>query len=208
MNPVLRYDDGGWAERVGNHVALDLVNTVSWRLDPSRTVDRLPDASALVRWAGFVEVLDEQQVERLSEEAARDTEVADRVASDVRRTREQLYAVLHPLATGRAPDTGDVERLHKGLLSVLRRAELTSVMPAVWSSRLESLADLPVGLGLRAWSLLQQEARDRLRQCQDASCGWLFLDRSRNGSRVWCSSADCGNRTRARRHYRRRAGAT
>ena len=207
MASVLRYDDGGWAERVGNHVALDLVNTVSWRLDPARTVDRLPDAAAVVRWAGFVGVLDEQQVEALSREAARDGRAADRVAADVRRARDRLYVVLHPLATDGRPDAADVEVLQRWVLSVLRRAGLTSVMPAAWATPLDSLDDLPVELGLHAWSLLQHEDHQRLRQCRDAACGWLFLDRSRNGSRVWCSSADCGNRTRARRHYRRHAGA-
>ena len=36
----------------------------------------------------------------------------------------------------------------------------------------------------------------------------LFLDRTKNHSRIWCSSADCGNRSRARRHYRRTTGTT
>jgi len=35
-------------------------------------------------------------------------------------------------------------------------------------------------------------------------CGWLFLDETRNRSRRWCSMKDCGNRAKARRHYRRR----
>jgi predicted RNA-binding Zn ribbon-like protein len=34
-------------------------------------------------------------------------------------------------------------------------------------------------------------------------CGWLFVDESRNGSRRWCSMKDCGNRAKARRHYRK-----
>ncbi|MFJ9034356.1 CGNR zinc finger domain-containing protein [Streptomyces sp. NPDC102274] len=29
------------------------------------------------------------------------------------------------------------------------------------------------------------------------------LDRSRSGTRRWCSSGDCGNRDRVRRHYSR-----
>ena len=208
MTTALRYEDGGWAERVGNHLALDLVNTVAWRPDPARTVDRLPDASAVVRWAAFVGVLDEQQAEAMAREAARDEPAAERVVADVRRTRECLYAVLHPLATGRTPDPEDGESLQQTMVATLGRAELASVLPTTWRHPLGTLADLPGVLALQAWSLLQEERGDRLRQCQDAACGWLFLDRSRNGSRVWCSSADCGNRTRARRHYQRRSAAT
>jgi len=38
----------------------------------------------------------------------------------------------------------------------------------------------------------------------ESACTWLFLDRSRNRSRRWCSMATCGNRAKARRHDRRR----
>ncbi|MCL4825828.1 MAG: CGNR zinc finger domain-containing protein [Caldilinea sp.] len=34
-------------------------------------------------------------------------------------------------------------------------------------------------------------------------CGWLFFDASRNRSRRWCSMEDCGNRAKARLHYKR-----
>ncbi len=35
------------------------------------------------------------------------------------------------------------------------------------------------------------------------NCGWLLLDQSRNRSRNWCDMSVCGNRQKARRHYRR-----
>ena len=53
-----------------------------------------------------------------------------------------------------------------------------------------------------ALSLLCDDAAQRIRIC--ANCNWLFVDRSRNGSRVWCDMAVCGNRQKARRHYGRR----
>jgi predicted RNA-binding Zn ribbon-like protein len=46
---------------------------------------------------------------------------------------------------------------------------------------------------------------ERVRQCADEQgCGWLFLDQSRLNNRRWCSMGDCGNRAKARRHYRRK----
>jgi predicted RNA-binding Zn ribbon-like protein len=44
----------------------------------------------------------------------------------------------------------------------------------------------------------------RLKICPN--CGWLFIDRSRNKSRLWCDMTVCGNREKARRHYRRGIG--
>lgn len=54
-----------------------------------------------------------------------------------------------------------------------------------------------------ASQLLASNRLDRVRQCAGDDCGWLFLDTSRNHSRRWCDMADCGNRAKARRHYRR-----
>ena len=39
---------------IGGHLALDLCNTVSWRLDPARTVDRLATPEDLINWFGVV----------------------------------------------------------------------------------------------------------------------------------------------------------
>jgi predicted RNA-binding Zn ribbon-like protein len=44
----------------------------------------------------------------------------------------------------------------------------------------------------------------RLKACRSDVCHWLFYDRSRNRSAVWCSMAVCGNRTKTRA-YRTRA---
>ena len=44
----------------------------------------------------------------------------------------------------------------------------------------------------------------RLKACRRDVCRWLFYDRSRNRSSVWCSMAVCGNRTKTAA-YRARA---
>lgn len=46
----------------------------------------------------------------------------------------------------------------------------------------------------------------RLKACRKHSCRWAFYDRSKNGSRSWCSMRVCGNRTKARL-YRERAAS-
>jgi predicted RNA-binding Zn ribbon-like protein len=48
----------------------------------------------------------------------------------------------------------------------------------------------------------------RLKACPGEACGWLFYDRTRNGSGRWCDMAVCGNRTKTRAYRaRRRASA-
>jgi predicted RNA-binding Zn ribbon-like protein len=46
----------------------------------------------------------------------------------------------------------------------------------------------------------------RLKSCRRDVCGWLFYDRSRNRSAVWCDMAVCGNRTKTKAYRARRAG--
>ncbi|WP_020420610.1 CGNR zinc finger domain-containing protein [Amycolatopsis sp. ATCC 39116] len=207
---------------VGGHVVLDLVNTVAWRLDPARREERLPDDDALRRWAeaagftvapdgGVAEVREAAhqvpepgggvaEVRELREAAHQVLEPGGGVA-EVRELREAAHRVLEPLATGAEP--GDVEPLRRLIVGALARAEVVSVVPLEWRIPLHGTRDLRDALALETWRLLQFEDLTRLRRCADDGCGWLFLDRSRNGSRRWCSSADCGNRERARRHYHR-----
>ena len=43
----------------------------------------------------------------------------------------------------------------------------------------------------------------RLRACRKDSCRFAYYDRSKNGSRAWCSMALCGNREKAQRRRTR-----
>ena len=75
------------------------------------------------------------------------------------------------------------------------RVEMTSAAP--FRSALAVLAG-------DALLLLRPEKLGRVRRCPE--CRMLFLDNSRPGRRVWCSSASgCGNRAKVRRHRARRA---
>jgi predicted RNA-binding Zn ribbon-like protein len=44
----------------------------------------------------------------------------------------------------------------------------------------------------------------RLKACRAHSCRWLFYDRSRNRSAVWCQMSVCGNRTKTKAYRARR----
>lgn len=188
-------------ELVGGHVAIDLVNTVSWRLDPARTVDRLSDTDALLGWVTAAGVVPEEQAQQLS--AARDSVASDQALERVRRLREAAYRLLRPIALGSPVEGADVERVRRAVTRALAHARVGNVVPWQWEVAVRGPDDLPAALTLEVWRLLQFEDLTRLRECRDRDCGWLFLDRSKNASRAWCSSADCGNRKRARRHYQR-----
>ena len=43
-----------------------------------------------------------------------------------------------------------------------------------------------------------QGSMGRVKLCAADDCRWAFYDRSKNGSRTWCSMGVCGNRQKAR----------
>ncbi len=65
--------------------------------------------------------------------------------------------------------------------------------------------DLPRKLAVLSLQFLISDDVRLVNTCQDPECGWVFLDRSRNHTRRWCSSSDCGNRNRVRRYNARHA---
>jgi predicted RNA-binding Zn ribbon-like protein len=68
---------------------------------------------------------------------------------------------------------------------------------------------IPDRLAQAAVDLVRTLDIGQLKACplDDGGCGWLFLDRSRNSSRRWCSMEDCGARAKARRLTARRRRA-
>jgi predicted RNA-binding Zn ribbon-like protein len=63
-----------------------------------------------------------------------------------------------------------------------------------------ALADL-VGI---VYTAMADGTWPRLKACRRDVCGWLFYDRSRNLSAVWCQMAVCGNRTKTKAYRARR----
>jgi len=54
-----------------------------------------------------------------------------------------------------------------------------------------------------AWDALRITSPGRLRPCANDECRLFLIDRSKPNTARWCSMAICGNRMKARRHYRR-----
>jgi predicted RNA-binding Zn ribbon-like protein len=178
-------------ELIGGHLALDLVNTVAWRFDAARVVDRFDDLANVENWLVAAGVITDRAV------------VTRRLRDDLVAARGIGYDVLAPLAVGDRPAGTAIDALHS-LISEVVGSATVEVVPFGWRA-----GDPAGAVRLAVWRLFEDEDLSRLRRCADDGCGWLFLDRSKNGSRRWCSSADCGNRARARRHYERaRDGAT
>jgi predicted RNA-binding Zn ribbon-like protein len=101
-----------------------------------------------------------------------------------------------------------------------RRAEDLETLDAVAASaglrprfNLDGSVELEVagrgagpGLG-RLIGIVYEAMRDgtwrRLKACPEHSCNYAFYDHSRNGSRTWCTMAQCGSRSKMRAYRAR-----
>jgi predicted RNA-binding Zn ribbon-like protein len=77
-----------------------------------------------------------------------------------------------------------------------------SLQPGGWTWPAHEPMSVVHRLAHAATQLLANDDLDRLRGCDD--CCWLYLDRSKNRSRKWCSMADCGTNAKKRRYIEKR----
>ncbi|MFF8839329.1 CGNR zinc finger domain-containing protein [Streptomyces sp. NPDC015130] len=201
-------DAGAGVTLMGGHPVLDFANTVAWRTDPARRAERVQGPTAWARWAVAAGLLTPQQSAGLQAALAETgTEETQRRLAELRHLRDLLWPVLDALTEGGPPPAEEWSGLRQEILRARENAALPPAFPLRWQPGTERLADLGHILALQAEELLSGPGLDRIRRCGGPGCGWFFLDRSRSGTRRWCSSGDCGNRDRARRHYARTKNA-
>jgi predicted RNA-binding Zn ribbon-like protein len=185
----------------GGHHAIDFVNTVAWRGDAARRIDYLEGYADVVSWCSHAGVVSAGEAEPLLRAMRADETEAHRVLARAKRLRESL----HTLWTGGAPAAAPA--ITEAYVSAVRHRVLRPVDDGVAWTEGELAMRSPVDrLAAEAVELITEIPLERVKQCNDAECGWLFLDNSHRRNRRWCSSADCGNRDRARRHYERSRG--
>ncbi len=124
-----------------------------------------------------------------------DDEAAVRRVLDIRESADRLFrsAVL----SGELPNT-HLPALLRSIASCVENSQ-ESASNAAHTLSFES------ALATSALSLLAGQEWRKVRICRN--CNWLFVDRSRNASRLWCDMSVCGNRQKAKRHYERRKAA-
>jgi predicted RNA-binding Zn ribbon-like protein len=205
--------DVGQLTMVGGHPVLDLVNTVERGVPASGAEPRdfLDTGEDLVRWAERAEIVTGAEAGAVDGSELR----------RVRKLREAVHSVV--LARLGGPGWDDAEVVAALDLLGRRRAEAAgrsrlradgtgSLLREVGTDARHLIGDR---LADAAVELLTGADAERVRRCpvEQGGCGWVFLDRSRNGSRTWCRMADCGNTVKARRlterrRQGRRAGAS
>jgi predicted RNA-binding Zn ribbon-like protein len=197
-------------ELTGGALCLDFANTLGDR--PRGQDEHLAGFPGLVSFARQAGLLTPAAARRLLQEAAGQPRRARRAFQRALALRECLYRVFAALARGGSPARADVTALNEALAQALSRLRLRPHGDGfAWAWSEDAAGDLervwwPVARS--AGELLVSAPRPPVRECASATCSWLFLDHSRGGRRRWCDMKTCGNRHKARRHYRRLRGAS
>jgi predicted RNA-binding Zn ribbon-like protein len=186
---------------------LDLVNTLRGRTTADLR-EYLPDFDALLQFAEQAELLTPERAADLRVAALHDRAAAEAVAARARAFREALYRVLDAYLTQQPPAQADLGVVNDELRAALAHVRLEPG-PQVFSW---SVGEAEPDLGEPLWQiarstfdLLLSPDLERVRECANHDCGWLFLDLSRNRSRKWCDMSSCGNRAKVRRFREREA---
>ncbi len=191
---------------LGGVLCLDFVNTVHSR-GASPPHNYLRHYADLVRWSLHVGSLDESQARHLLLLGERRPAEAAHTFAAALALRETLDRVFGAVAHGETPASGDLDALRAAHCAALHHARLVPAADGyVWEWAEADALDRVIWLVIQsAIELLLSQEVARVRECANAAgCGWLFLDRSKNGSRRWCSMDECGSRDKMRRQYARR----
>ena len=194
---------------VGGWLCLDFVDSVNWDTE-TREAERFFGYADLVRWGLFAKTLTDREVEKLLWEAERHPEEAAVVYNQALDLRATLHRIFSAIASGALPAETDLAALNAALSNVLANSCLIPTEDGfawVWGGDQDTLGRVLWSIVRSAADLLTSDKLDRVGKCAGDSCGWLFLDTSRNRSRRWCEMEHCGNRAKARRHYGRKRAA-
>lgn len=176
---------------VGGDLALDFANTVDDPGGPA-AFDHLGDVGRCLTWARHVGVPAPSGVAATGADLRR-----------LHQLRNVVQSGFTAVAHGRPFPDPEWRELRRAVAHALAHAELVAGDRVELRWPAGDLGAVGDAVARAAYALLTGDELHRLKHC--GACHWLFLDRSKNGSRRWCSMEDCGTSMKMRRYVARRA---
>jgi predicted RNA-binding Zn ribbon-like protein len=192
---------------VRRDAALDFANTLAWR--GSLREESLGNFESVLAWALAAAAAPARPTAALRKWFAAHAASRDAAYAEAIGIRETIYAILRSGAHRHSAPSQDLAALNCAIERAPGRIALDRIGDAIgWKIRVRP--DAPSILAPILWSaadIIAGADRERVRECANGRCLWLFLDDSKNGTRRWCSMQSCGNRAKAHRHYVRTRGS-
>jgi len=208
LKATIQLDPGESGEvfEVGSEpLCLEFVNTVEDRKGEI-PFDWLSSYANLAAWAHLAGLLSEEQTLALLRKADENPAEAESVLRRALELRDAIYRLVSAHAAGEPMDQADVSLLNREIPAAYQRQQLVpgdEHLAWTWPKDPSSL-DAFLGPVVRsAADLLTSPDLERAGECANPTCGWLYLDTSKNHSRRWCDMSSCGNTAKARTFYQR-----
>lgn len=198
-DPKFDFDSGS--------LCLDFANTLSDR--PTCTGDKLSSHRHLISWGVQAGVLENHTALKMRDGSIGDSDKDGQAFRKAIAFREVIYRVFSAIARGEDPSAKDLSAFNRLLAPTMGHLRVAADSGGFsWQWKYEDLGMERIlwPVARSAAELLVSEENGLVRECASNTCSWLFLDRSRNRKRRWCDMNTCGNRAKARRHYRRKKG--
>jgi predicted RNA-binding Zn ribbon-like protein len=192
---------------IGGALCLDFANTTSGRGTAMRQ-EHLRCWDHLLAWSHHAGIIDGAQRKTL----ARSGSTSDAAAlGRALALRDAIYELFSARIAARPSSPAALAMLNDVLSQAGAAARIVAERSGfawIWPDIAAAPESLLWPIARSAGALLTGPDLERVKFCPGAGCGWLFLDRTRNGRRRWCEMEVCGSRAKMRRyHERRRAGA-
>lgn len=187
----------------------NFVNTVSSWVDAER-YDYLQSYGDFIDWCLKVNIADVKQLEALRTVSTQQPQEAGNALTRIKEIRFILHRLIAAVAKGLE------DEIHHFLptYNLLLRVDAAPGEQLLYSdgkfsiSQLNKAGDLtaPVWLAVASLStLLVDNDLARIKECP--KCGWVFLDETKNGKRIWCNPRYCGSSDKMMRYNKKKKGS-
>ncbi len=185
-------------------LCLDFVNSKVMDVRTVPFYDLFTDYEHIVFWCRHLNILTDEDVERLLQLARQNPLEAQKAFEKITALRDANYRTLTAVAGQQEPANEDLDILNQNLSEAMQHRKVISTPEGLgwaWAKHDDSLDWMLWPLALSTAEILTSGQAQRIRACN--GCYWMFMDTSRNGLRRWCDMKTCGNRAKAHRHYER-----
>lgn len=182
----------------GGILCLDFVNTIDNRKKVG-TCDYLSTFKDLLLWYARTGALSPKIIHTLERLAKDYPQKAAVVFEKSLVLRELLHRLFTVMIAGKSPAPADLMQFNTYIGEAYANIELTAAGKLQFNA--PALEQVYWWLVKSAVELYTAGKPAQIKECP--ACGWLFLDKSRNGSRKWCSMSTCGDVDKVTRNYQR-----
>jgi predicted RNA-binding Zn ribbon-like protein len=192
-------------EFLAGNPGLDFANTVNGR-SAAHPEELLTDYSRLLQWGEEAGVITKKTAERLSVAWQAAPARAQASLRNAVVVRDAIYDVFSAVAERRVAPGAQVAVLNKAICDASKHLQIAYDNQQFiweWICPEDSFDSVLWPVARAAVNLLTSEQLTYVRLCAADTCKWLFLDTTKNHRRRWCEMKTCGNRSKAKRYYRR-----